>query len=60
MTKGHTWTFMGFPVAEAGPQAIEWAKRYGRRIEGKDGNMTVVAYQWGNHIYITDEIVPKR
>jgi hypothetical protein len=45
-------TWMGFPIAEASPQAIIWAKRYGRRIECADSGTTVVAYQWGNHVYI--------
>lgn len=48
-------TFMGFPIKTAPPLEIERAKKYGKRIEGKDGDTTVVAYQWGNDVYIVEE-----
>jgi len=47
---------MGLPILIADPREMEWAKRYGHRIEGEDGG-AMVGYQWGNHIYITDETV---
>lgn len=46
--------FCGMKCYLASMDEIEQAKALGKRIEGRDGDYLIEAYQLGNRIYITD------
>lgn len=48
-------SFMGFPFRTASPVEFEEAKQLGKRIEGRDGDAIVIAYEWRGALWIADE-----
>lgn len=46
--------FCGMKCYMASWHEIERAKALGKRIEGRDGDYLIEAYQWQGNIYITD------
>ena len=46
-------------IGEASPALFALAERHGKRIEGRDGDYIVVAYQWQGQVYVTEVRGPK-